>query len=115
VDESCELDPLLHEVVYNAAREAVRNAALHGRGDQPERSLNLVIDIRYEPGLVVEVWDDGVGLAFTPQPAAQSDAFSAGSGGGLVLHSTMLAISGGELSIESPAGGGTHVVISVPV
>lgn len=112
-----ELDPMRHEVVYNAIREAVRNAALHGRGDQPERALNLVIEIRREAAeLVVKVQDNGVGLAFGPRPAAANQTeSSAGSGGGLMLHSTMLAISGGELSIESPVEGGTHVVISVPL
>ncbi|RPI97886.1 MAG: hypothetical protein EHM39_08820, partial [Chloroflexi bacterium] len=114
VDEPRELDPLLHEVIFNAVREVVRNAALHGRGDRPDRALNLTLGIRREAGLVIEVWDDGVGMASTPRPAAKGPALSAGTGGGLVLHGTMLAISGGELSVESPAGGGTHVVISMP-
>jgi signal transduction histidine kinase len=114
-NDTLDLDPLLHEVVRNAVREAVRNAALHGRGDQPERALNLIIEIRREAGLVVEVRDDGVGMAFSPRStAAQTTESSAGSGGGLMLHSTMLAIAGGELSVESPANGGTCVVISIP-
>ena len=107
------LEPLLHEVVFNAAREVVRNAALHGRGDQPGRTLHLTIEARCEASrLVIDIRDDGVGMAFGRPAAAPS---SSGSGGGLTLHSTMLAISGGELSIESPPGGGTHVTISVPV
>jgi signal transduction histidine kinase len=112
-----ELDSLLHEVVFNAVREAVRNAALHGRGDRPERVLNLIIEVRHEAAeLVVEVRDDGIGMALDPRPAAAQDTESStGSGGGLMLHSTMLAISGGELSVESPVGGGTHVAISIPV
>ena len=112
-----EIDPLLHEIVYNAAREVVRNAAIHGRGDQMERKLNLIIKIwREASGLVVEVHDDGVGMAFGPQSSsAKQPEPSAGSGGGLMLHSTMLAISGGELSVESPMGKGTHVAISIPV
>jgi signal transduction histidine kinase len=111
-----ELDPLLHEVVYNAVREAVRNAALHGRGDQPERALNLIVDVRHDAAeLCVEVRDDGVGMGLGPHADSAHDGeSSAGSGGGLMLHSTMLAISGGELSVDSPAEGGTHVVISVP-
>jgi signal transduction histidine kinase len=117
VTDKMDLDPLLHEVVYNAVREAVRNAALHGRGDQPERGLNLIVEIRRETAkLVVEVCDDGVGMASGPRYDMSHDTESStGSGGGLMLHSTMLAISGGELSVESPAGGGTRVVISVPV
>jgi signal transduction histidine kinase len=112
-----DLDPLLHEIVFNAVREVVRNAALHGRGGQPERALNLIIEIRRETAkLVVEVCDDGVGMTFGPRGAGSHDTEpSAGSGGGLMLHSTMLAISGGELSVESAVGGGTRVIISVPV
>lgn len=109
--DSLELDPLHHEVVFNAVREAVRNAALHGRGGQPDRALNLNIEIRREADEhVIEVRDDGVGLAF----GAHHTGSAAGSGGGLMLHSTMLAISGGDLSVESPISGGTRVIISVP-
>jgi signal transduction histidine kinase len=107
--ESFELDPLLREVVMNAIREIVRNAALHGRGNQPERKLHLTLQIRCEATkLIIEVQDDGVGMTFGPRRAD-------GGGSGLMLHSTLLAISGGELSIESPASGGTHIVISAPI
>jgi signal transduction histidine kinase len=109
-----ELDPLLHEVVYNAVREAVRNAALHGRGDQPEKALNLSIDIEHAAaGLRIDVRDDGVGMAFGPHGDSARDSES--GGGGLILHSTMLAISGGELSVDSTPGGGTHVMVAIPV
>jgi signal transduction histidine kinase len=107
------LDPLIEEVVFGAAREAVRNAAAHGRGDQPDRPLRLTIGIRQDQRLAVVVRDDGVGLAYR-SPAA-GDALPAGSGGGLTLHSTMLAVIGGDLSVEAPPGGGTQVVIAVPL
>ncbi|MBN1564277.1 MAG: hypothetical protein JXA10_10595 [Anaerolineae bacterium] len=112
-----ELDPLLHEVAYNAIREVVRNAALHGRDDHPDRVLNLMIEVRHEhPGLVITVRDDGVGISFNPPgPPTREANSSVGNGGGLILHSTMLAISGGELSVASPVGGGTQITITLPL
>ncbi|WP_162910032.1 ATP-binding protein [Aggregatilinea lenta] len=115
-DDPGAFDPLLHEVVCSAVREAVRNAAVHGRGSQPDHALNLCIEVRREGDrLVVDVRDDGVGMSFGARPPDSGGDPSGGSGGGLVLHSTMLAISGGELVVESPANGGTRVVISAPV
>lgn len=123
-DVALELDPLLYEVVYNAVREVVRNAALHGRGDQPDRALHLAITIRRAGDeVLIAVQDDGVGMALGAQPVAAHDSTDAaggssaasGSGGGLLLHSTMLAISGGEMSVTAPVSGGTQVVIALPI
>ncbi|MBI5959014.1 MAG: hypothetical protein HY866_09780 [Chloroflexi bacterium] len=104
------LDPLVMEVVIGAVREAVRNAALHGRGEQSGRSLNLWITIQHADRLCIGVRDDGVGMAYR---AAAPHDLPSGSGGGLTLHSTMLAIIGGELVVESPLEGGTRVEIRV--
>ena len=107
------LDPLLHDVVTNAVREVVRNAAVHGRGAVSDRALTRDINVRCEADrLAIAVRDDGVGMARIP---AHSPASTAGSGGGLLLHSTLLALSGGELRVESPGTGGIQVVIAVPV
>jgi signal transduction histidine kinase len=104
------LDPLIREVLIGAAREAVRNAALHGRGDQAGRALKLWIGVEYGERLAITVRDDGVGLSYRAAAARPL----AGSGGGLTLHSTMLAVIGGELIVESLAEGGTQVRISLP-
>lgn len=110
------LDPLVQEVMLAAAREAVRNAALHGRGDQPDRPLNMIIEIQSDARLSVIVCDDGVGLSYRARSAAGAhETAHKGSGGGLTLHGTMLAVVGGELSVESLAAGGTRVIISIPV
>ena len=37
-----------------------------------------------------------------------------GSGQGLALHGTMMAIIGGALTVESRAGGGARVVLTLP-
>ena len=106
-----ELDPLHREVVLNAVREVVRNAAVHGRGREPDRMLHLAITIRHRDTLTITVCDDGVGMTYHAQTG---DGPSGGSGGGLMLHGTLLAIAGGELRIEAPAGSGTCVTIALP-
>ena len=103
-----EIEPLAQEIVLGAAREALRNAAIHGRGDRLARPLNLSIQVRCDEELTIVIQDDGVGLNY---PATSK----AGSGGGLALHSTMLAIVGGYLTVEPASDGGTKVTISVPV
>jgi len=106
------LDPLVGQVVYYAMREVVRNAALHGRGGDPERAVNLRIDVRCDGELSITVRDDGVGLV--PHPRSDAD-LSAGAQGGLALHSTMLAVVGGYLTLEPLPEGGTQATITLPL
>ncbi len=96
-----EIPPLYAEVIYFAAREAMRNAARHARGAAP---LRLRIAARWEEGLELVVEDNGVGLG-EAAPAAES------SGQGLTLHSTMMAVIGGSLALESRPGEWTRAVI----
>jgi signal transduction histidine kinase len=66
--------------------------------------LNLRVAIAAAPALRIAIEDDGRGIsAETPSRP--------GGGHGLALHSTMLAVIGGSLSIESRVGGGTVVVL----
>jgi signal transduction histidine kinase len=88
------LPPLTAEVLFYAAREAMRNAARHARPAGSQVPLHLHVKISWKDGLEILVADDGVGL--------ESAAASGGSGQGLALHSTLLALLGGSLSIESP-------------
>ncbi len=77
------------EVIYAAAREAIRNAAKHGRGGEKTRALHLCVGAYWREGLTIEIQDDGVGI------------FSAnGNGQGLQLHSTMMAVIGGAWTME---------------
>jgi signal transduction histidine kinase len=130
------LPPLTAEVVFYAAREAMRNAARHGRGSS-QNPLHLSVALNQTPsptlphpkptdgggsapspkdvlplgegrggGLSLQIEDNGVGLEIGGQPG--------GSGSGLALHSAMLAVVGGTLAIESVAGEFTRVKISLP-
>ena len=90
------LPGLSAEVGFGAAREAVRNAARHGRAGAAGRPLHLLVEVLWRDGLRLAVEDDGVGVA------AARDV--AGSGGqGLALHGTLLALVGGTLAVEGRA------------
>jgi signal transduction histidine kinase len=103
-----ELSPLATEVLFYAAREAIRNAARHGRGGDPQRKLALHIGIHWDAGgLQVQIDDDGVGLG-------NATSGSGGGGRGLMLHSTMLAVVGGSLTAERGSLAGTRVLLLLP-
>lgn len=103
-----EVRGLVGEVVYFAVLEVVRNAARHASGDDPRRPVNLRITAAWKDGLEIMVADDGVGF--------HADAHRPGSREGLLFHSTMMAVVGGKLTIEStPEGTGTIVRVWTPV
>ena len=93
---------LTAEVIFYAAREAVRNAARHGRSPQSD-NFHLQIQVNGRDGLAIIIEDNGVGLG-----AASPNS---GSGQGLALHSTMMAVVGGELSVDSLPGQFTRVTL----
>jgi len=101
------LPPLAAEVLFYAAREAIRNAARYGRGDDPARPLHLRLTATLATRLCLRIEDTGIGTA-AHHP-------STGSGHGLALHGTMMAVVGGELIVESAPGQYTRVVLTVPV
>jgi signal transduction histidine kinase len=96
------------EVIFYAAREAIRNAARHGRNGDLARPLNLRIAVLDHDGLEILIEDDGAGLV----PGQRSNG---GSGQGLALHSTMMAVVGGSLATESAAGKYTRVTLALPL
>jgi len=98
---------LAAEVLYYAAREALRNAARYGRAGDPARSLHLTVSGLWRGGLVIVVEDDGVGLG-------TARVSSEGSGQGLGLHSTMMAVIGGTLTAESVDGAHTRISLALP-
>lgn len=106
------LDPIGAEVLYYAAREAARNAARHGRGADPQRPLHLRVSAACQPGdpphIILQVSDDGVGISPSQAPAELG-------GHGLALHSTLLAIIGGSLSVAGQPGRSTQVTLTMPV
>lgn len=101
------LPALSAEVLFGAAREAIRNAARHGRGGNADRPLHLALSVAWREGLQVAIEDDGVG----PGAAA---AAAQGSGHGLALHSTMLAVIGGSLTADTAASGATRILLALP-
>jgi signal transduction histidine kinase len=100
------LDDLSQDVLLHAIREAIRNAAIHGRGRDAKRALCLTVIGGCDNWLTFQVIDNGIGIAEGPRGGERS--------GGLALHSTMLAIVGGYLLSEAGADGGTSVTISLP-
>lgn len=102
-----QLPPLSAEVCFYAAREAIRNAARHARPHENGQPLTLTIAAAPHPALHLTIEDDGVGLNAAASP-------NGGSGQGLALHSTMMAVIGGSLSLESVPHAYTRVVLSLP-
>jgi len=100
------LSSLATEVVFGAVREAVRNANRYGRGGDPDRPLHLSVALGLGDEAVIWIEDTGVGLDATQA--------AGGSGQGLILHGTLLALLGGSLVAERAPRGGTRVVIRVP-
>jgi len=99
------LPPVIAEVLFCAAREAIRNAARHGRGQDASRPLHLRVGATWRDGLEIAIEDDGVGLG---------QAVTETSGQGLALHGTMMAVVGGTLTIESIPGTSTRVTLALP-
>jgi hypothetical protein len=100
------LPPLTSQVLFGAAREALRNAARHGRA-APAQPLHVTVAARVTDRLVLEVQDDGAGMG-----AVRGQ--SHGSGQGLTLHETLMAVAGGALAVDEPPAGGVRVTLTAP-
>ena len=98
---------LTAEVFFYAAREAIRNAARYGRNGDSTRPLHLTIAVAWRGGLEMAIEDDGVGMD-------TAGAVTQGSGHGLGLHGTMMAVVGGTLTAESMPGQYTRVALKLP-
>ena len=107
-EQATRLPAVTAETLFYAVREAVRNAARHGRRHDPERGqaepFCLQVVLECSEGLEVTVEDNGIGLG----PAGS------GSGQGLALYSTMMAVVGGTLSLDSAPGLYTRVRFTLP-
>lgn len=102
------ISPLVAEVLYYAARESIRNAAKHGMSENLVHPLHLNIHILDNNGLEIQIEDDGVGM-ITERIITETE------GQGLALHSTMMAVVGGELTIDSEPGEYTRVSLLLPL
>jgi signal transduction histidine kinase len=103
---------LTAEVIFYAAREAMRNAAKYGRGSEANgpQPLCLTVSVVWAEGLRLTIEDNGVGMA----DLSVEGSANGGSGSGLALHSTMMAVVGGTLSVEATPGAGRRVVLWLP-
>ncbi len=108
VDQDAEsaleaLNPMAAETIFYAARELIRNAAKYAR--QHKRALTLTISAEIQhPDIALTIHDNGGGLAEpSPQP-----------GHGIEIHSTMMAVIGGSLSVQSRRGQYTQATLLIP-
>jgi signal transduction histidine kinase len=102
-----QLSPLVSEVVYFAARESIRNAARHAAADDKLPGLKITASQQAKDLQIV--LEDSGGRSIRPQRKEP------GSGQGLALHSTMMAVIGGELSFEQVPEQTARVVLRVPL
>jgi signal transduction histidine kinase len=101
-----QISALSSEVVYFAAREAIRNAAHHGRVKDICPSLKISTNHR------APTWEIVIENEFLENSDTPTN--KTGSHQGLAIHSTMMAVIGGELSFEQVPGEVTRVVLRVP-
>ena len=86
--------------IFLAAKEALNNVFKHAHSCQVCVRLTLA-----ETGFDIVIEDDGTGLADAGNP------LRAGSGNGLENMRERMNQVGGEVEFQSPAGGGTRVVL----
>ena len=109
-----EVPILTAEVLFYATREALRNAADHGRGEATDQPVCVEISVAWQKGLKITVTDDGIGLEKSKQERVYQQ-HKIGKGQGLALHSTMMAVIGGSLVVESAPGKSTSIILELPV
>ena len=100
--------PAIAELIFAAVQEALRNAARHARGADVHRPLKVTLAASCDPHLEVVVADDGVGII-------SKNSSTTGTGGGLLTHSALLAIAGGNLTVKTAPGEGVAVRIFLPI
>ncbi len=92
------------ETTFYAAREIIRNAAKYARHE--DRDLVLTISAEKQPNNIqLSIHDNGVGL---PETEGRK-------GHGMALHSTLMAVVGGSLSVESTPKQFTRVNLLIPI
>jgi signal transduction histidine kinase len=116
------LPGFVSETLYYAAREALRNAARHGRGGESKRQLVVTVSATVaardpasmQPNgraLQLTICDDGVGVIL----GSSGPGPTSGTQHGLTLHTTLMAVAGGSLTFESRPAHGTRVDLHMPL
>jgi signal transduction histidine kinase len=98
---AARLRPLPAEVVFYAVRELARNAARHNHGATAPFTLTVTVNGGSELEIVVR--DNGQSA-----PAAEG-----GAGQGLALHTAMLAVVGGGVTLTQMPAGGARAVLRI--
>jgi signal transduction histidine kinase len=97
-----DLAPQEREHVTRIAREAIANAARHGR------ARNVIVSLRQtEHGIALRVIDDGCGILGV-------DLVPAAEGFGLRSMRERAAALGGQLNVHQPRRGGTELEVVLP-
>ncbi|MCL4394851.1 MAG: sensor histidine kinase [Chloroflexi bacterium] len=103
--EVCALTPELDVTLLRAAQESLANVSKHAHAHQVNLTLSYMSD-----QIVLDVDDDGVGFDLTHvESDRQTDGF------GLAGMRQRVERLGGRMSIESTAGEGTTLVVSIPI
>jgi signal transduction histidine kinase len=100
------LPAMTSEVLFYAAREVIRNATRHARHPKKNSPLQLEITANYQDDLKLTIQDNGKGLFFFERKEE--------GGQGLLLHSTLMAVIGGTLEIDSIPDAYTRVTLRLP-
>lgn len=100
-----DLPPDVRSVLVRVLREALSNVAAHAQARVVEVSVT-----RSGPAVVLQVSDDGIGLA-----AAEVGSRRAGHGLGVSGMQRRAAAAGGHLNVEGRPGGGTVVTAQIPL
>jgi len=110
-----EVDPALLE---RAVANLVENAIRHAPVERPVRVIAGAVGTRIDlrvidtgPGIPREEWD----RVFRPFQRLGDNPNGAGVGLGLAVAKGFVEAVGGELSVEDTPGGGTTMVVSLPV
>jgi len=111
-----DLPVFVLEVLFFAARELIRNAARHGRGDSPNGALVLRVSMEMASDLtqelILSIEDDGVGFSSSEEVMSST---ALGGGQGLRLHSAMLTAVGAQMQVVPSDMGGTRSLIVLPL
>jgi signal transduction histidine kinase len=99
---SREMHPVVRDEVYRIGYEAIRNASTHSGGSR------LEVGLTYARDLIVRVSDNGVGIDPAFASAGRDGHF------GLQGMRERAARIGATLNVESSAGSGTEIKLTVP-
>ncbi len=97
------LEPHVETTIYRIVQEALTNVVKHAKAAR----VGLVLE-RGPDHLLAIVEDDGVGFDAESRPAP-------GRGLGLLGMKERVALVGGTLQVESTPGGGTTLLIRIPI